>query len=511
MLVRFLPLLGLLFASVAQAQGVPIPTPVPAAAPAPAPTPVLEAAAIPALEAAATPVPEKHYLRTAIEEALALAGGTAWYWIDRERQVADWDFPSLSERLSLDVIRYDNNPHHVNFAFHAANGMSFHFLARINGLSFLESVAAGALTSLTWEYLLEYREKISLNDLIFTTGSGISLGEFVHVFGRYLNEDPDAAAYPAARWTAGFPAALTRKMDGVPPASLATRPDFWHDLHLAYAFSSAETRARAEDGEHQLHGLYFDGRFVRLPGYMQTGVWGKFFHTAEFTASEMELVFGSDASATRVYAETTLLGYHNQQIHSDRNFLSNAYTLGVSTAYRYRREEAGIWDERVGVLHMPGLAADLNLLWRDFSFEARARLHPDFAGINALSNSDWEAAHPGEQGKSILRKQGYYYGYGGSAALSATLRYRSLQLGGRLWAASYSSDEGLDRIQEQLTVDQESSDQFHYQDFWLRVEDLPYKLYLGAKYTRQKRRAQLEEFDASTKLTSLTLHLGLAL
>ncbi len=467
--------------------------------PAPAPAPVSK------------PAPKKHYLRTAIEEALALAAGTTWYWLDRERQVTDWDDPSLSQRLSLDVIRYDNNPHAINFAGHAANGMSFHFLARINGLSLVESIAAGALTSLTWEYVLEYREKISLNDLMITTGSGIALGEFMHVLGRYLNEDPDAAEFAIARWTAGFPAALTRKMDGAAPASLETRPDFHHDLRLAYSFSSAQTEVDAAEDEHRLHGLYFAGEFVTLPGYLDTGVWGTFFKNAEFTKSEMELVFGGKGSATRMYAETTLLGWYNQQIHEDPKFLSNAITLGVPMAYRYRREKAGIWDERVGILHFPGLGADLHLQWRGFSFDASARVNADFAGINALSNEAWEAANPDEQGKSILRKQGYFYGFGGSAALSVKLRYRGLMLGGEVWQGRYKSDQGLDRIQEQLTVDQRASDTLRYENLWLRAEDLPYNLYLGAKISRQERSARLAQFEVSAELTSLTMYFGFAL
>jgi hypothetical protein len=291
-------------------------------------------------------------------------------------------------------------------------------------------------------------------------------------------------------------------MDGTAPASLATKPEFYHDLHLAYSFSSARTDVNTDEDDHRLQGLYFDGRFVTMPGYLKPGVWGRFFHTAEFTESEMELVFGGKGSATRVFAETTLLGWHSQQIHRDPSFLSNAVTVGVPMAYRYRREEAGIWDNRVGVLHFPGLGADLHLQWRDFSFDAGARAHVDFAGINALSNEVWEAAHPDELGKSILRKQGYYYGFGGSVALSAKLRYRSLILEGEVWAGRYESDEGLDRIQEDLTVDQQASDTLRQGSLWLRVEDLPYNLY---------RTAHLEEFDASGALTSLTMHLGFAL
>jgi hypothetical protein len=455
--------------------------------------------------------PEKHYLRTAIMEALALAGGTAWYWIDRERQVADWDFPSLAERMTLDVIRYDNNPHHVNFAWHAANGMSFHFMARANGLSFLESIAAGSLTSLAWEYALEYREKVSFNDLIFTTGSGIPLGEFIHVLGRYLNEDPDAAEVSVARWSLGLPHALMRGLDGRLATSAATRPDFWHDLHLAYDYSASRASLDEEEESHQLHGIHLDGRFVRLPGYLRPGAWSRFFRSAEFTEAAGGLSFGGKGDSMRLSADTTLLGWYRQQIYEDPQWISNATMLGVSMAYLYRRDKVGLWDDRVGVFHFPGLAADLNLLWREFSFEARVRAHADFAGINALSNADWEAAHPDEQGKAILRKQGYYYGFGGSAAISATLRYREFSLGGRVWGAHYYSDEGLDRIQETVTLDQKSNDRFFDTELWLRVEGLPYHSYLGASFVRRDRQAQFEEFDASATLSRLTLNLGLAL
>ena len=285
------------------------------------------------------PVPEKHYLRTAIEEALALAGGTTWYWIDKERQVADWDFPSWSERLTLDVIRYDNNPFHVNFAWHAGNGASFHLIGRVNGLSLWESVGAGVLTSLAWEYTLEYREKVSLNDLLFTSGAGIPLGEFLHVMGRFFHEDPQASEWAAARWTAGFPMALTRAMDGDEAPSLADAEPIWHEMHVGYELGASRAEVSGADADHTLHSLHLDGRFVRLPGYRETGVWARGFSAAEFTHASMDVSGASGGSGFKLFADTTLLGWYSQQIHPGRDFLSNATMLGVSMGYRYRREQ----------------------------------------------------------------------------------------------------------------------------------------------------------------------------
>ena len=107
-----------------------------------------------------------HFWRAALGEALAIGAGTAWYWIDRDRQVADWDSLSWSQRLTLDVIRYDNNPFNINFGGHALNGASYHAIARANGLGLYASAGLGLLTSITWEYALEFREKVSINELL---------------------------------------------------------------------------------------------------------------------------------------------------------------------------------------------------------------------------------------------------------------------------------------------------------------------------------------------------------
>tara|TARA_R110002096_G_scaffold16898_15_gene58250 strand:+ start:29567 stop:31012 length:1446 start_codon:yes stop_codon:yes gene_type:complete len=452
--------------------------------------------------------PEKHYLRTAVFEALALAGGTAWYWIDRERQVADWDFPSWSSRLTTDVMRYDNNPFHVNFAWHAGNGSSFHLIGRANGLSLWESVGAGLLTSLVWEYALEYREKVSVNDLIFTTGSGLPMGEFLHVMGRFFHEDERASQWAAARWTAGFPMALSRALDGDAAPSLANAGPIWHTMHLGYELGVSSATVSDDGADHILHSVHIDGRFVRMPGYLETGVWSRRFTNAEFTRATLDASGASGGSAVKIFADTTLLGWYGQQMHAGSEFLSNATMVGVSMAYRYRREQIGAWDDRVGVLHLPGLAADAHLSRGNVSLDASARVHADFAGVNALSNDEWNAAYPNEVGKTVLRKMGYYYGYGGSVALAAELRYRSVFLGGSLWAARYSSDEGLDRTQEDLTVDQESSDQILDVEAHLRIEDLPHDLYVETRFESRQRDAKLEEFETSATLRRYTLGVG---
>jgi hypothetical protein len=115
--------------------------------------------------------------------------------IDRNRQVGDWDFPSLKQRLTFEAWRFDNNPFPINFAWHAYDGSQYHLFARSNDLGLLASMGYGIGTSLAWEFGVEFREKVSINDVIVTTGAGTAIGEAVHWLGRYLE------SAPSPRWS----------------------------------------------------------------------------------------------------------------------------------------------------------------------------------------------------------------------------------------------------------------------------------------------------------------------
>jgi hypothetical protein len=115
--------------------------------------------------------PHPRYLLPIVENFLAIGGGFTWYWIDRERQVADWDFPSIVDRLTFKEWRYDANPFPINFAWHAFDGGQYHMFARSNDLDLLTTMAIGLGTSVLWEFFVEYREKVSINDVLFTTAA----------------------------------------------------------------------------------------------------------------------------------------------------------------------------------------------------------------------------------------------------------------------------------------------------------------------------------------------------
>lgn len=443
-----------------------------------------------------------HYLRAALEEGLALGAGTAWYWIDRERQVADWDFPSWKQRLTFEAWRFDNNPFGINFAWHAFNGAGFHVLARSNDLGLAASTGYAFATSMAWEYLFEFREKVSINDVIVTPGAGVAIGEFVHWLGRYVQSRPGWARWPLGFWHSAHDALDDRgpRDAGVPRDALGLRADIWHRLRLGYATGGAS-------GDVRLHRVRAEARLVAIPGYLRPGRFSRWFFDGNVTALAVE-VTSAGGSGVDVYADTTVLGHYRQRVPRGAG-AGHALMVGTALAYQYRRETVGDWQDRLGIMHLPGLAADAHVLWGRARTAARLRLHPDFAGIDAGANADWNDAHAGEVGKTILRRQGYYFGWGYSARLELELDLPGVAAGATLGWGRYDSQEGLDRSQEGVETDIDLTDTVLDQDLWLRAFPLASGPYLELRYRRQHRRSSQAELVRTGALQRLTFGVGL--
>jgi hypothetical protein len=443
-----------------------------------------------------------NYLRAALEEGLALGAGTAWYWIDRERQVADWDFPSWKQRLTLEAWRFDNNPFGINFAWHAFNGAGFHVLARSNDLSLAGAFGYGVASSMAWEILFEFREKVSVNDAIVTSGAGVGIGEFVHWLGRYVQGGPGWA-----RWSLGFWHTAHDALDdrgprdlGVPRDNLGLRSDIWHRFRLGYAGGRTT-------GDVTMHRVGVEGRLVAIPGYLRPGRFDRWFFDGNVTALSLA-VTGADGSGVDLVADTTVLGYYQQRIPRGAG-VGNALMIGANLAYRYRRETVGDWQDRLALMHLPGPAVDVHARWSRVVAAARLRLSPDFAGIHAPLNDEWNAAHPGEVGKTILRKQGYYFGWGYSARAELELELPRVRAGAALLIGRYDSQEGLDRSQEGVEVDVDLTDTVIDQDAWLRIYPLATGAHLELRYRRQHRRSTQDQLELARTLERVTLGLGL--
>jgi len=457
-----------------------------------------------------------HYLRAALEEVAILLGGAGWYWADRERQVADWDYPSIHERLTFEAWRFDNNPFPINFLWHPINGGAFHLFARTNDIALLPSIGFAFATSLSWEYLLEFREKTSINDVIVTTDAGTAVGEFFHWLGRYLESAPDPRGWNGiARWGLTPQRAAhdlldgTRTRAGTTPDALGLSSDIWHRFWVSTSVVHAAYAGEPGDGSLVLGEVAAAGELAALPGYLTARSLHRFFADGNLSSLALRASGGDDAVGFEVDADAVLLGLHVQDIPDEG--VGSATTVGLDLGYGYRRDLFGDWTERLARTHLPGLALDHHLLAGAASVRVRARLRPDFVGVHATAYRRWKAEHPDAVEKTILSKHGYYYGWGASGRLELEARLPRLTFGGSIEYGRYGSQEGLDKNQEELLDDVPASDRVLDWNAFLRVAPLGGRWYLEGRIRGEDRDGSLGELSSTQSMRQLGFVVGAAL
>ena len=420
-----------------------------------------------------------HHVRALLEMGAGLALGTGGYWLLMKRNVTDWDNPRPLARFDGQAWVLDTNAIGVNFLGHPATGAFSYSLARANHQSVLGAFGYSFLTSFLWEFVIEFKEKISVNDVLVTPGAGLPLGEFFYKLGLYLDTGHhDSWGWDAARWTLGTGAQLDRQLDGRAPPHVAARDalgfssSIWHEFELHYGVSELQAPGDTRYARPQLG---VAGRLVTLPGYGKPSQFGRAFWAAEVSSFTLDAEASRYGTGLRVTADTILAGYHAQRFErGGLGLRGGSVTVGTSVGYEYLRSSANRYEsveravalpepdinyhdpnrrEQYGALQLPGLAADFRWLGAWASFEGSARLQPSFAGLGAAAFYEWAASNLDERSKPILHRQGYFYGWGGAANLTARLACGPLRGGFELMYGAYRSQDGLERHPEQLTVD----------------------------------------------------------
>lgn len=458
--------------------------------------------------------PETHHLIALAEDFVFLAVGTTWYWLARDKNLVDWDRPSAKARFTLDVIRFDNNDFPINFTLHPWSGAAYYSAARTNGISLGMSSLYAVGATLAWEYGIEFREKVSLNDIIFTPIGGITLGEFFSRLMLYVNRYPTKPTITQRVFGAvfgplqAFTDAVTgqKKVVGGPRDNLGLSAEQYH----RFFFSTGAAFQSASGEERVLYTLDFDGSFVSVPSHLRPARFRRFVRDGEFTRFWLSLVQGAGEREFDSYADLSLFGLYDQSI--SRDMRGGYFFLGSSLGYRYRRSQLDGFRDEVAAAHLPGLALETTLLFGPkVTFQLSYRLVPDFVGIRSIAYAQWQAAHPDAQGKTTVENHGYWYGFGVTSLLEASLGFPRVRLGGRTWFAAENSTEGLDRQQEELTADPRGVERVLDAEAYLRVAPFPVRgVTVELHLLSRRRHSQLGGYQAQASLLRASLQLGLA-
>jgi hypothetical protein len=421
------------------------------------------------------------YFRASLEVMGVLSIGVAQYWANAKTNSEDWDFPRWSDRFSSAGVRFDNNTLVTNNVLHPLAGAAYYGLSRANGLSVPASALYTFAGSAAWEGTLEWREKVSINDMIATTIGGIAAGEFLIQLAGYLNSSPAETnfAQDVAKTTLGFPVWINDRIDGRKPDSSPARDNLGFSSAYSHRFTADFQNTWIGDAAQRsdtIRGLALDGRLVSLPGYLDPESFETTFAQGNFSSGSLDLQFdGQGLREARMKANAVLAGYYGQR--SSGSTLISALA-GLATGLEFTSEDTFHQPDRYALLHCAGPELAATWKWRGYQLDLGARVSGDFAAIRSLAWPALRAADPDATYKSSLARS-YQYNYGISTRLAAELRLRAARLYADVFWGNYRSIQGFDRFQEEITRDPAGSELLDEHRVGLALEppDTPLRFY----------------------------------
>ena len=442
------------------------------------------------------------YARAVLEVAGVLSLGVAQYWSNAETNSRDWDFPRWSDRLSSAGVRFDNNTHVTNNVLHPLAGSAYYGFSRANGLSVPAASLFTFAGSAIWEGTLEWREKVSINDMVATTVGGIAAGEFFVQLASYLNSSPTETnlAQDVAKVTLGFPVWVHDELDARPRDPRPARDNLGFSSEYTHHFSAAYQNSWIADGEQSqiMRGFALDARLVSLPGYLDPESFDSTFAQGNFTSGSLGLQFdGEGLRDARMRLDAVLMGYYGQRATSRAVI---GALLGFATGLEFVAEDTLQTGDQYALIHLAG--PQLGATWKSngYQLDLGVRASADFGSIRSLAWPALRDADPDATYKSTLAR-GYQYNYGFSTRLAGELRLRAARIYGELGWGSYRSIQGLDRFQEQITRDPAGTEVLDENRlglaleppdtplrFYTQIEGFAHESYLGGQSGRRQER-----------------------
>lgn len=475
---------------------------------------------------------EKHFWRALLETSVFLGifqirykkTHTTWIegvhkyhatWKDQKEKIFNWK-----------NWNYDANCFEFNWQHALVGGIYYNFF-RTNNLSVLESLLMSWASSSYWEFVVEYRSDISINDHIFTPLGGLSVGEAWFQLGKFFADRSDPLSQvlsflnPILKLNRFFD---RQRIKDMPPEP---RPG-WHQFNIDLGLRNI----RIQKDDYNQTALYagLHTQIMSIPEYGQQGSENCFVKKPLFSEIQMDVTgVGRAAAEYNLFSRVVWFGFFKQNIDS----LNRGYSLylGGGSAYSVFKKKTGTtnfpcsfkgrnpaalkldeprdFTDKLAAVHIIGPVFD----WTRFAKNLKVRLvldmYVDFGIANSFAFNVYSRQHDFSGVKTPLLVNGYYYGWGATLSAGLDVSWRNVSLQTYLRYQSYGSIEGKDRFQHLLTND------FHLTDsrflsrlaIGYRIPGLP--LTLKASYEGVYRRGSIE--DIEEKRLEVRGFLGLSL
>jgi len=406
---------------------------------------------------------EAHYFRAALEQLGLLSLGLAHYYLQRDVNSQDWDLAydwnALRSKLDGTGYALDTNYFETNYLTHPGAGMLYYLTARGNRLNVLESLFYAVSASTMWEYLGEFRERVSVNDAIITPLSGFVLGETTFQLGAFFDRSCDTGVN---RWLGTVFApfkTLHDAIDGAKPARARDCDRFGLErvgarrlvLSAGQALVFELHRGGGPVTELRLAG---SAALIHLYTYGRPGRGVRQFSDGNISRIELSgALTTSRWTDLRAWARIVPVGLHyrNLRVSGTRGLVGHETIVGLGAAteyhvHRYTRSEPRAGYDRWFTIEVP--AAFLHWTWRDGSRRIEAELDAGlaFGGVDTLALSAYLEAGDPERLSTVTREHGYNHAVGLSLSPRVRFVWPRFEIGTEVRSTRVYGIDALDRF-----------------------------------------------------------------
>ena len=363
-----------------------------------------------------------------------------WYWrggTPRDPAHQSFSWSDWRRKLTLQTLELDDDRFDTNAVAHPQAGMVYYQIARGNGLGFTSSYLATFLASVFWEYLIEYVEVPSLNDLIMTPVAGVAIGESSFRLGRLFAAGRPSTGNLIGQLAFSPVATLNDLMAGRSPyhpgplGSEVSR-GMYHRIALGLGAQTVDLDAVEYRQEAS---FLLDAVVVAHPSYRRPGRRITAVRPGEWTrmAGGLQLSSSGEPVGYAFHSSMVLWGRYlraiaERALDADRRrpLRGTGLMLGLGSSFDYQgRALPGGW-ERLASAGLLGPAAELTVDRHDVGL--RLAVTGQYS-LGLMRSPSYAAFGP-------LGNQVYYHAHGLMARSSLALRLWRLELGvdADLWA-----------------------------------------------------------------------------
>ena len=386
---------------------------------------------------------EKHYLRAALEQVGVLGVGLAHYFANRDANSVDWDldydWQSFRKKLVGDAYAFDTNLFDTNFLTHPGSGTLYYLAARGNRLSVLESLGYAFASSTVWELFGEFREQVSVNDLVVTPLAGLTIGEASTQLGAFFDRSCPTAANRVLGSALGPSKSLHDAIDGKEPRreSVCDRFGLSASGGHRFRFSAASAAVFSDagpgaSGETSL-AVSAETRSLRSLGRPGRG-WHSFSDGNVASLSGTVGFERRNVSNVEIRARSVPAGLHWRNLSALPGFglRGSEVLLGVLfgseyAQHRYERPSGKI--DRVFVIDAPATTATLVVRRGSQRLEVGLDAGVAFGGIDSFALAEFRRTRSDPSLPTVTSVRGYSHAAGFSLSPSVRLSLDGAELG----------------------------------------------------------------------------------